>query len=82
MAERLAQGTEGAGLATIIVIWISASLDWLNDNHFAVISIVAIMTGIVTVVAAIYRYKLGKREVDIYEESIRNKKRRTTDKGP
>lgn len=79
MAERLAQGTEVAGFTTIIVMWTSSIMGWLNDNHLAVISIVTIITGIVTVVAAIYRYRLNRRRVDIYEKEVENKIRRKDD---
>ncbi len=80
MAERIAQGAEGAGLITVITIWVSASMNWLNDNHLAVISIVTIITGLVTVISAVYRYKLKKRELDIYYTDVLNKGRRKGDK--
>jgi hypothetical protein len=73
MAERLAQGTEAAGITALIILWISSTMDWLNDNHLAVISIVTIITGIVTVIAAIYRYRLNKRRVDLYEQEVKKK---------
>jgi len=80
MAQRIAGVTENTGLVTIILIWISTSMDWLNDNHLAVISIVTILTGIVTIFAAVYRHKLRKREVDLYQEEVRHKTRRKEDK--
>jgi len=80
MAERLAQGVEVGGITTILLIWTSSTMDWLNDNHLAVISIVTIITGLVTAVAAIYRYRLNKRRIDIYEREIEHKTRRKEDK--
>ena len=84
MAERIAQAvaqvTETAGITTLVVIWISASLKWLNENHLAVISIVAILTFIVTAIAARYRHVLRKREIYLYELEVKGKIRRKEDK--
>jgi len=80
MAEKLAQGTETAGTVTVAILSISAWMDWLNDNHLAVISIVTIITGLVTIIAARYRYVLNKRRVDLYEKEVKHKTRRKEDK--
>jgi len=80
MAERLAQGVEVGGITTILLIWTSSTMDWLNDNHLAVISIVTIITGIVTAIAAVYRYRLNKRRVDLYQKEVELKIRRKEDK--
>lgn len=75
MAARTAQVTEAGGLGAIITIWISASMDWLNENHYAIYSIVAIITGIVTIVAAVCRIRLKRRELEIYQQDVNNHKK-------
>ena len=86
MGERIAQVTEAGGIVALVVIWTSSKMEWLNENHFAVISIVAVITGIVTIAAAIYRKRnndrmvtLRERELDIYETEVKTKTRRKTD---
>jgi len=87
MAGKIIHGmetTETAGLATLIVLWISAGMDWLNENHLAVIALVAIVTGIVTILAAIFKHKLNERikirMVELREKEVAHKIRRKEDK--
>jgi len=54
-------------------------MGWLNENHLAVIALVTIITGIVTVLSAVFRYILNKRKVDLYEQEVKNKIRRKQD---
>jgi amino acid transporter len=80
MAEKIAASTENAGIVATTLMLISTWMDWLNDNHLAVISLCAIATFIVTGIASYFRIKMRKRELDIYESEVKNKKRRADDK--
>jgi len=74
-----AETTETAGVTTLMLTLISAGMGWLNENHLAVIALVTIITGIVTVLSAVFRYILNKRKVDLYEQEVKNKIRRKQD---
>lgn len=80
MDERIAQETVVAGGTTLILIWISSTMEFLNENHSAVIALTAVITGIVTIIAAIYRHKLNKRRIELYEQEVKAKVRRKEDK--
>jgi hypothetical protein len=54
-------------------------MEWLNDNHLAVISITAMITCGVVALSALFRYILNKRRVDLYEQEVKHKIRRKGD---
>jgi putative effector of murein hydrolase LrgA (UPF0299 family) len=76
MPERTAKILETSGHGTTIAttsagigMWLSSSVDWLNENYLAIMAICAITTCIVGCYGTIARVRLAKQQ-----------KRRTDDK--
>lgn len=57
--KALQAGEYGSGVATV-AFFISVIMEWLNENHFAVISMCAILTAISTVIFGFLRHRLQK----------------------